>query len=193
MRKLTILSPALLVIDMQRYFLEPHAPAYLEDGPAIIPSIKKIINKFREEGRPVIFTRHAHKRGESTGQMGKWWNNKLPWDGDEYSELINVLKPRENEPVITKTRYSAFEQTGLNDFLKQRKVDTLAVCGVMTHLCVETTIRHAFMLDYQPILVEDACASENKKHHNAAIYNLKHGFAHVLDTEGMLRCIREMK
>lgn len=186
MNKLNIPSSALLVIDMQRYFLEPQAPAYLKDGPAIIPSIKKLINTFREKGRPIIFTRHAHKKGEPTGQMGKWWNNKLPWEGDKNSELINALEPRENEPVITKTRYSAFEQTDLNDFLKQRKVDTIVVCGVMTHLCVETTVRHAFMLDYQSVLVEDACASENKKHHEATLYNLAHGFAYIVTTKDLI-------
>lgn len=179
-------SPALLVIDMQRYFLEPDAPAYLEDGPAIIPNVKKLIQKFREKDCPIIFTRHAHKKGEPTGQMGRWWNNKLPWEGDEYSELINSLKPKENEHVITKTRYSAFEKTYLNDFLKRQKIDTIVVCGVMTHLCVETTIRHAFILDYQPILVEDACASENKKHHEATVYNLQHGFAYVVTTGDLL-------
>lgn len=190
MKHFSLSNSALLVIDMQKYFLEPNAPAYLEDGPGIVPSIKKLINAFREKGLPVIFTRHAHKKGEPTGEMGKWWRNKLPWDGDENSELIGVLEPRENEPIITKNRYSAFEKTHLNDLLKRRNVDTVVVCGVMTHLCVETTIRHAFMLDYQPVLIEDACATEDKKHHKATIYNLRHGFAYIAATEDIVRYFR---
>ncbi len=190
MKLKSLSNSALIVIDMQRYFLEKGAPAYLERGVKIIPLVKKLVNSFRNAGRPVIFTRHAHKKNNLTGQMGRWWHNKLPWETDKYSRLISTLKPKKREPVITKTRYSAFEKTNLNNLLKRKNVDTIVVCGVMTHLCVETTIRHAFMLDYQPILIQDACASENKKHHEAAIYNLAHGFSFIVDTNDVIDMLK---
>ena len=178
-----IKQSALLVIDMQRYFLEPGADAYLEAGPSIIPNVKKLIARFRDAGQPVIYTRHTHKKGADLGQMGRWWNNKLPMEGDSQSELIADLEPQSNETVITKTFYSAFEKTGLEQILRDKNIDTVVICGVMTHLCVETTARHAFMLDFQPVVVSDACAAQSIAHHEATLLNLAHGFAHILKTD----------
>ncbi len=176
-------SSALLVIDMQLYFLTPGADAFLGDkSRQIIGNALELIDKFRAENKPVIFTRHAHKKGESTGQMGKWWNNKLPWEGDQQSELIPELEPRVDELVITKTRYSAFEKTDLEKYLRKQNIETLVVCGVMTHLCVETTVRHGFILDFQLVIVEDACATQSEAHQRAALLNLGHGFAKILKT-----------
>lgn len=179
-------SAALVVIDMQRYFLSPEGDAFLKAGPAIVPNIAGLIEFFRKRGRPVVFTRHAHKKGEPAGQMGRWWKNELPFDGDPQSELIEKLKPRKDEMVITKARYSAFERTILGPYLKGHNIETVVVCGVMTHLCVETTARHAFILDFQPVVVSDACATQSKEHHDASLLNLAHGFAHVVDTKTLL-------
>jgi nicotinamidase-related amidase len=187
MKLQTFPSPALIVIDMQRFFLAPGADAFLKAAPAIVPNIVRLISVFRKDGRPVIFTRHAHKKGEPTGQMGRWWKNELPFDGDPQSELIEGLNPRKNETVITKARYSAFERTILGPYLKGHYIETVVICGVMTHLCVETTARHAFMLDFQPVVVSDACATQSKEHHEASLLNLGHGFAHVFTTGEILK------
>ena len=183
------MKSALLVIDMQKYFLDPDADAFLKSGPAIIPNVKQLISGFRKQNLPVVFSKHAHKKGEPAGQMGSWWKNELPFDGDPQSELIEGLKPRGNETVITKTRYSAFERTILGPYLKGNNVETVVICGVMTHLCVETTARHAFMLDFQPIVVSDACAAQTDEHHKASLLNLGHGFAHIYDTKAILKRI----
>lgn len=186
MRKLKHPSSALLVIDMQRYFLDPEADAYLPDALGILPNILTLIESFRKRGRPVVFTRHAHKKGEPTGQMGRWWNNKLPWEGDPQAELIGELKPQKDELVITKTRYSAFEKTELEKYLRERGIDTVIICGVMTHLCVETTARHAFMLDFQPVIIKDACATESREHQEATFLNLAHGFAEIVSVREII-------
>lgn len=170
---------ALLVIDMQRYFLQPKAPAYLEGAPRIVPNIKLLIDSFRNAGLPVVFTRHAHKKGEPANQMRRWWGDELPWEGDRYAEIIKELVPRDDEIVITKTRYSAFEETELDLALRRQGIAAVVLCGVMTNLCVETTARHAFMKDLQPIVVEDACATKRDDYHDASILNLAYGFAFI--------------
>jgi len=189
MRTLRLESAALIVIDMQRYFLEPEADAFLKDAPPIIPNIIELISCFRSKKLHVIYTRHAHRSGEPTDQMGRWWNNELPREGDWQSELITELKPTQDEPVIAKTHYSAFMKTELEMYLRNNNVRDVVLCGVMTHLCVETTARHAFMLDFQPIIVSDACASQSKVHHDAALLNLAHGFAHVLETQTIINSL----
>ena len=65
---------ALLVIDMQRYFLDPASPTFTCGGPAILPNLKRLIAAFRAASRPVIFTRHVHHPdGLDAGIMGWWW------------------------------------------------------------------------------------------------------------------------
>ena len=170
---------ALLVVDMQRYFLEPGAPAFLEGAPPITENVQLLIDAFRKAGLPVIFTRHAHRRDEPTGQMGRWWKDKLPWEDGNESELIEGIAPAKGEMLITKNRYSAFEGTELMEALKRQGANTIVLCGVTTNLCVETTARHAFIKDIQPIVVEDACAAKTPEYHRASILNLSYGFAHI--------------
>lgn len=176
--------PALLVIDVQRYFFERGA-----DTPLITPNILKLVDAFREAKLPIVFTRQAHKKGEDMGQMGRWWNGKLPWEGTKAAMLVDPLKPRCGELVITKTRYSAFERTRLDAWLKKRKVDTVILCGIMTNVCVETTARHAFMKNFQPVVIEDACAANTTAHHRASILNLKYGFAVIEKTRAVVKNI----
>lgn len=169
---------ALLVIDVQRYFFEMVAP--------VKPQIITLIESFRKANLPIVFTRHAHKKGEPAGQMGRWWHEELPIDGDEESLLIKDITPLKSEMVLVKTKYSAFENTNLAETLREKGVGTVVICGVMTNVCVETTARHAFMKDFQPVVIEDACAANTKEHHKAAILNLSYGFAYVEKTDFIL-------
>ncbi len=186
-RELQLLSPALIVIDMQRYFLDPRCDAFLKGGPSIIKAVLDLISAFRKSNRPVFYTRHACRKKEDCGVMSSWWRDKLPRDGDFQSELISQLKPSADEVVITKKKYSAFEGTRLKKLLLKEKIREVVICGVMTHLCVETTARHAFLLDFQPVVISDACASENKKYHNASLLNLGHGFAHIITAKELIK------
>lgn len=190
MKDFNLSRPALAVIDMQRYFLDEDADAYLGAPRALVANVTGLIRAFRDSRRPIVFTRHAHRKGDDAGQMGKWWGGKLPREGDRYSELIDDVRPEEGELVLTKTRYSAFEGTELDAWLLERGVDTLVICGVMTNLCVETTARHAFMKELQPLVVEDACASNSTKFHRASITNLEYGFAYIEETSSVIEVIR---
>ena len=180
-------NPALLIVDMQRYFIHPEGEAFLADAPAIVPKIACLVEAFNKAHRPVIFTRQAHAKDSDTGQMGRWWRGKVIWESDENSTIIPELQPTPPAIVVTKTHYSAFEETDLDDRLKQQHIETLVICGVMTNLCVETTARHAFVKNYQPIIVEDACATKNREYHRASILNLAYGFAHIETTDELLR------
>lgn len=192
MKKINLKHSALIVIDVQRYFFERGASAFLEDAPVILPKILKLVEAYREALLPVIFTRHAHKKGVPTGLMGKWWNEKLPWDGSEEAELVKKIVPVKDELVITKTKYSAFEGTALENYLKGRGVSTVVLCGVMTNLCVETTARHAFIKDIAPVIVQDACTAKSPGHHRASILNLAYAFAIIEKTDPLIEKIQDV-
>lgn len=186
------MKSALIVIDVQRYFFEHDAEAFLKSASAIIPNLLKLIDAFRSAGLPIVFTRHAHKMGEPTGQMGKWWNEKLPYEGTCQADFTSEIVPMPGDLVITKTRYSAFEMTDLDVWLCDRNVTIVVLVGVMTNLCVETTARHAFMKDFQPVIVEDACAANTTRHHKASILNLSYGFARIVKTDDVIGSITDI-
>lgn len=182
MKSETLDGTALLVIDMQRYFLSKGAPAYISPPATLLPNVCSLIDSFRATARPLVFTRHAHRRGSDTGEMGRWWRNRLLWEGTRNAELIPEIQPARGELLITKTRYSAFEETKLAAYLKKKRVRKIVICGVMTNFCVETTARHAFMKDFEVFVVSDACASSDKRYHKASLLNLAHGFARIVKT-----------
>lgn len=181
--------PALIVIDLQKYFLSNDGDAFLSDAPKIVPNIHKLIEKFREKKLPIVYTRHAHKKNEETGQMGKWWGNQLPWEGDSQSEIISDINPRSDELVIIKKHYSAFFDTELEKYLKNKKIKEIVLCGVLTNCCIETTARDGFMRNFQPVVIEDACATKSKNYHEASILNLSYAFSHISKTTEFIKSL----
>jgi isochorismate hydrolase len=183
---------ALLIIDMQQYFCNPHSHAYFKDSIKIIPQIFQLITLYRQRSLPIIFTRYALLLTESPGAMGRWWNDVL-YDNDVFSKIIDQFHPRSNEYVIRKTQYSAFYKTNLQKILKSLKVTNILITGVLTHLCCETTARDAFMKNYDVFFVSDANASDKKAFHEASLCNLYDGFATIVTTNEVLLWLKEIK
>ena len=177
---------ALMVIDMQRYFLDDDSHAYLPTGKAVMDNVGKIVASFRKLDRPVIFTRHALLDDEDAGIMDRWWNDTLR-QNDPMSEIVPELKPMDEDDVLRKTRYSAFVGTDLDSRLRSAKVESVVITGVMTHLCCESTARDAFMRDYEVYVVVDGTASSEDELHVSSLRTLTDGFAIPVTTEEVLR------
>ena len=176
---------ALLVIDLQEYFLPMLSP--------IIGNVLSLIESCRSKGIKIIYTRHGHKDSEKDGGMLlKWWGDVIIY-GTEKWNLIKAINPHDNEPVIDKNRYSAFLGTSLDETLKYRKIEDLIITGVMTNCCCETTARDAFMRDYRVFFVSDATATVSEDLHLASLKNLAFGFAHVVDTKKLCTSIESGK
>ena len=176
---------ALLVIDLQEYFLPMLSP--------IIGNVLSLIESCRAKGIKIIYTRHGHKDSDKDGGMLlNWWGDVIIY-GTEKWNLIKSISPRENEPVIDKNRYSAFLGTSLDETLKYRKIEDLIITGVMTNCCCETTARDAFMKDYRVFFVSDATATVSEDLHLASLKNLAFGFAHIVDTKKLCGSIENGK
>ena len=175
----------LLVIDMQRYFLSEESHAFIPSSKAIVPNIKSLVDIYRKFNLPIIFTRHSYKEDEHPGIMGKWWGDMIQ-EESVLSEIDPLLGPFSSEEVIRKTRYSAFHNTELEKFLKNKGVKTMVITGVMTHLCCETTAREAFIRDYEVYFVIDGTATENEELHLSSLRTLSHGFAIPVITQEIL-------
>ncbi|MDD5541323.1 MAG: cysteine hydrolase [Candidatus Marinimicrobia bacterium] len=176
---------ALLVIDMQRFFLDPNSQTFTCGGLAILPTLKRLIAAFRAAGRPVIYTRHVHHPDRlDAGIMGWWWEG-MCLEGSAESEVHADLAPLPNEKVILKHRYSTFYNTDLETILRCLKIEDLVISGIMTNMCCESTARDAYYRDYRVFFLADGTGSINEEMHLASLLNLAFGFAFVTTADAV--------
>lgn len=182
---------ALLVIDMQVFFLDPASPTFTCGGLAILSNVKKVIQAFREAGRPVLFTRHVHHPDHlDAGIMGWWWKG-MCLEGSPQSEVHPEIAPRPNEKVVFKHRYSAFYNTDLETVLRCLRIEDLVITGIMTNMCCESTARDAYYRDYRVFFLADATGSINEQMHLASLLNLAFGFAWVTEVDTLISQLHE--
>ncbi|MFI4987617.1 MAG: cysteine hydrolase family protein [Alphaproteobacteria bacterium] len=170
-------SAALVIIDMQRDFVEPggFGEALGNDvsllQKAIAPT-KRVLQAARKAGIFVVHTREGHRPDLSDLPPAKKARGKLKCGiGDkgpmgrilvrgEYGhDIIDELKPKAGEPVVDKPGKGAFYATDLDAMLKSRGIKQLIVCGVTTEVCVNTTVREANDRGFEALVLEDCVAS----------------------------------
>ncbi len=187
--RLKVGKSALLVIDMQNYFLEEDSATFICGGAAVLPGLKRLITSFRKAERPVIYTRHVHHPdGIDAGIMAWWWDD-MCIEGSRESEIHPSIAPRKREKVILKHRYSAFFDTDLDTILRCCKIEDLVVTGVMTNMCCESTTRDAYFRDYRTFFLADATGTINEEMHLASLLNIAYGFACVTTVEEIQRSL----
>jgi nicotinamidase-related amidase len=177
---------ALMVIDMQKYFIKPGAGTYHTSGSAIIRKVKKLIEKFREVKRPVIFTHHVHKPDLSDAGIMEWWWNDLCIEDSEDAEIYEELSPLPDEKLISKQRYDAFFNTDLEATFRDYEIEDIVITGVMTNLCCESTARGAYYRDYRVHFLADATGTVSEEMHKATLLNLAFGFARITSTNQII-------
>jgi len=175
----TPVHSALLVLDMQSYFLDPASHAYIPSAVAILPGIRALVRAYRRKRLPLVFTRHVNTL-QDAGMMSVWWRDRISLDSP-LSQITPELDVADS-PAILKTQYDAFYKTDLEAILLQAGVVRVLICGVMTHLCCETTARSAFGRDFEVYFLVDGTATYNRDFHQASLLNLAHGFASLLLT-----------
>jgi nicotinamidase-related amidase len=188
--KLKAKSSALLVIDMQRFFLNPKSSTFACGGLAILPNIKSLIQIFRKRKLPVIYTAHVHKSPEMDGGIMSWWWEGMLIEGTPQTQVHPGIAPLAKEKIVYKHRYSAFYNTDLETTLRCLKTTDLVVSGIMTNLCVESTVRDAYFRDYRVHFLLDATGTINEELHLATLKNIAFGFAYVTETEGIIKQLK---
>lgn len=182
---------ALLVVDMQKFFLDPGSPTFTCGGPAILPTVKEMIEAFRAAGRPVIFTKHVHHPDNlDSGIMRLWWKGMCV-EGSPESEIHRDIAPMPGEKVVSKHRYSGFYGTDLEIVLRCLRIEDLVICGIMTNLCCESTARDAYFRDFRVFIPADGTASVNEEMHCASLLNLAFGFAYVAGARRIIADLRK--
>ena len=174
---------ALLILDMQDYFLDEGSHAFIPSVQAIIPNIQSLAAAFNEINAPVFVTRHLNTDADA-GLMSLWWKDVITAN-DERSLITSELH-LPHAIVVEKTQYDSFYKTSLEDILREKGVSQVVITGVMTHLCCETTARSAFVRGFAVYFAVDGTASYNEDFHLAALTGLSHGFAVPVITRELL-------
>jgi nicotinamidase-related amidase len=182
---------ALVIIDMQRDFLEPGGfGAALGNDVSLLQAAVKpcqaVLAAARKIKMPVIHTREGHRadlsdapplkvnRGDPATRIGaKGPMGRILVRGEPGHDLIPDLYPLADEPVIDKPGKGAFYQTDLELMLKNRGIETLFVAGVTTEVCVNTTVREANDRGFRCIVLGDCCASYFPQFHEAGLAMIK--------------------
>jgi ureidoacrylate peracid hydrolase len=184
---------ALLVIDMQDFFLDPYSPTFTCGGLAILPVLKRLVKIFREKGRPVVYTKHVHHPDNlDSGIMGWWWKG-MCIEGSAESEIHRDITPLPSEKVILKHRYSAFYNTDLETVLRCLRIEDLVISGIMTNMCCESTARDAYYRDYRVFFLADGTGSINEEMHLASLLNLSFGFAYVTSADRIINDLQNKR
>jgi nicotinamidase-related amidase len=182
---------ALVVIDMQRDFLEPggfgetlgNKVSLLE---AAVKPIASLLEAARKVGMLIVHTREGHRpdmadapkakveRGEPHLRIGaKGPMGRILIRGEAGHDIIPGLYPQEGEVVIDKPGKGAFYATDLGAILQHQKIENLIVCGVTTEVCVHTTVREANDRGFKCIVPGDCCASYFPEFHEVGLRMIK--------------------
>jgi ureidoacrylate peracid hydrolase len=191
-------STALLVIDMQNVFLAPGAPLEVPLARGIVGNINRLAAHARALGAPVVWLRSTFSdRGR--GSWPLYFSCIAPGadgvslracfkPGTDGHRLWHELERVDQDLIIDKDRFSAFVE-GASDAerrLVDLGIDTLIICGTLTNVCCESTMRDAMMRDFKCVMVEDANAALNEEDHLASLRNAARTFGDVMTTAELI-------
>ncbi|MGO9410329.1 MAG: cysteine hydrolase family protein [Spirochaetia bacterium] len=196
-------SAAFVVVDMQNDFVRVGAPLEVPDARVTIGPIKAVLGKFRQSGRPVVFTRFLATPKETL--VWKWSPQLAPPTNcchkgfrRMYSDIkaerecvavIDELAPLSTEYIVDKYGYGAFFRTNLEDILRAERADTVIVCGTVTQICVEETARESFHHGFKTVMLSDGVSSFDAVLQHATLKNFGMKFGAVMDSAKFLSII----
>ena len=176
-------NPALLLVDIQKAFLEKDYPGLIRNNENAEFICGKILKKWRTLDLPIIHVRHSSSNPESKLHKSR--------PGFEFNDYVT---PLETEMVLTKEVNSAFIGTNLENILIKSHIDTLVIVGMTTNHCISTTVRMSGNLGFDTYLISDSTACYNTKAlngeiidcntiYNSALASLQEEFATVIDSK----------
>jgi nicotinamidase-related amidase len=142
------MTTALLIVDIQNDYF-PGGPMELEGATEAGLNASRALGKFRDSSNPVIFIQHVSQRPGATFFLPET-------DGMEIHESV---KPLDEDMIFQKQFPNSFRETPLLDHLQKLNVRRLVICGMMTHMCVDATVRAAFDYGFECVVLGDACAT----------------------------------
>lgn len=181
----------LLVHDMQAYFTAAFAAdcsPYVE----LLANLGRLRRTAAELGIPVVYSAQPGAMDRrQRGLLHDFWGEGMRRRPDDV-DIVDALRPGQNDLVITKWRYSAFVRSGLEEAIRAHGRDQLIVCGIYAHIGCLVTAIDAFSLDIEPFLVADAVADMSADHHRLALEYAARCCSRVLSTKQVVNYLKDV-
>ena len=190
---------ALVVVDMQNYFMAPGQQVEIPAAREIVPNVNRLAEALRKAGGLVVWIRTisneesfrnwSHFHDVLNTPQRKARRHEALQEGAFGSLLWPGLDVRKEDLVVCKTRYSAFIQgsSGLEGELRKRGITAVWIGGTSTNTCCESTARDAMLLDFRTTMVSDANADHNDAEHNATLISFAINFGDVASTDDLVK------
>jgi ureidoacrylate peracid hydrolase len=187
-------NTALIVVDMQNIWVHPRGARYLPMSEDIVPKVQDLLRFCRSNQVPVIYL-HTTKRKDladvgifadikpQTHDADDEWSN---FEGSPGAEFYDPVKPTESDILVKKFRYSGFYGTQLENLLRALGRDTIAITGVATNVCCDSTARDGAMRDFKVLFLSDCNASFTQDEQEAALRNFDKHFGVVMDSKTLM-------
>lgn len=152
------MKSALIIIDIQNVYF-PGGACELFQPEQAVEKAKLILDYFREHDMPVCHVQHISDNPDATAYL----------EGSKSAEIHPLVAPKGNEKVFVKHAPSSFFQTGLADDLLKQGINNLIICGMMSHMCVDTTVRAAKDYGFTSTVIDDAVTTMDLSRNGAVI------------------------
>ena len=182
-------STALLVVDMLKDFFDDGGAMVLEGGKALYPPHQKLLAAARAAGMPVLWLNQSLPPDDSLFEMRAVHCLAGSWG----AEVVDELRVEAGDIVIPKRRYSGFFQTTLDLTLRERGIDTVIVTGVVTNICVRSTVHDAFFLRYKVLVPEDLVMATSSEAQAVTLYDIDTHYGAVTDLEAVLKVLERWR
>jgi nicotinamidase-related amidase len=144
------MTKALIIVDVQNdYFKGGNMELVKMDAAA--DNCRQLLHEYRNSSSPIFHIQHLATREGATFFV----------PNTRGCEIHDSVKPLESEVILTKNYPSSFRDTGLDEKLREANISNIVVCGAMSHMCIDTTVRAAFDLGYSCEVISDACATRD--------------------------------
>lgn len=186
-------NTAVIVVDVQNDYCHPEG-AIAKTGIDVsavnkmMPNLQALLASAREHDIPVIFLQTNHEKAtDSEVWLSRFKDgiNPICHTGSWGAEFFEVA-PLSTDIIVKKHRYSGFIHTRLESVLQTLKIETLVMTGVSTNLCVESTARDGFMMDYRIVLLKDSCAAFSQEEHDMTVKTVDTYFGMAADTKEVI-------
>jgi len=170
--KVTEFDPArsaVLVVDMLKDFFNDGGAMVLEGGAALYAPHQALLRAARNAGMLVLWLNQSLPPDDSLFEMRSVHCLAGSWG----AEVVEELSVEENDIVIPKRRYSGFFQTTLDLTLRERGINTVIVTGVVTNICVRSTVHDAFFLRYKVLVPEDLVMATSPQAQEVTLYDIE--------------------
>jgi nicotinamidase-related amidase len=152
------MNTALVIIDVQNDYF-PNGKKELSGSMDAVKNIQAVINHCRSKKYKIIYIQHIASKP----------NAPFFVEGTDGIEIHESIRPQDTDEIIVKHFPNSFRETSLKEYVAENQITDLVFVGMMTHMCVDTTVRAAFDLGYTNTLIADCCATLDLSYNNETV------------------------